>query len=98
MLVTAYCPCAMCCGHQSDGITACGKTIYANRSRFVAADTRVVGFGTRISIPGYYGGVPVPVLDRGGRIKGHRLDVFFLSHWRAKQWGSRWLNVTVYDR
>jgi len=96
MLVTAYCPCPKCCGSQSDGITASGKSIYANGSRFVAADTRLLGFNTRLSIPGYYGGAPVSVLDRGGKIKGHRLDVFFLSHERAKRWGARWLNVTVY--
>jgi 3D (Asp-Asp-Asp) domain-containing protein len=97
MLVTAYCPCSKCCGSHSDGITACGKSIYANRSRFVAADTRLLPFGKKLSIPGYYSGVPVPVYDRGGKIKGRRLDVFFHSHWRARKWGARWLNVTVYD-
>ena len=98
MLVTAYCPCEICCAGQCDGITASGKTIYANRSRFVAADARVLGFGTRVSIPGYHGGAPVPVLDRGGKIKGRRLDVFFLSHSQAKSWGARWMTVTVYDK
>jgi 3D (Asp-Asp-Asp) domain-containing protein len=95
MLVTAYCPCVKCCGGNSDGITACGKSVYANNSRFVAADTRLLGFGTKLSIPGYCGGSPVPVYDRGGKIKGRRLDVFFLSHERALQWGSRLLDVTV---
>ena len=97
MLVTAYCPCRKCCPGQSDGITASGKSVYANGSPFVAADTRLLGFGTKVSVPGYYGGSPVPVYDRGGRIKGRRLDVFFLSHSRAKKWGARWLNVTVYE-
>lgn len=96
MLVTAYCPCPKCCGSQSDGVTASGKGIYTNGSRFVAADARLLGFNTRLSIPGYYGGAPVSVLDRGGKIKGRRLDVFFLSHERAKRWGARWLDVTVY--
>ncbi len=98
MLVTAYCACPKCCGSQSDGITASGRSIYANGSRFVAADTRLLGFNTRLSIPGYYGGAPVSVLDRGGKIKGRRLDVFFLSHERAKRWGARWLNVTIYAK
>jgi len=97
MLVTAYCPCENCCRGCSDGITACGKSIYTNQSRFVAADTRLLGFGTRISIPGYYGGAPISVLDRGGKIKGHRIDVFFLSHQRAQSWGARWMDVTVYQ-
>jgi len=97
MLVTAYCACPLCCRGSSDGITACGKSIYTNRSRFVAADTRLLGFGTRVSIAGYCGGSPIPVLDRGGKIKGHRIDVFFLSHERAQKWGARWLDVTVYQ-
>ena len=97
MLVTAYCPCQACCGHHSDGRTASGRSVRTNSSRFVAADTRLLPFGTRVSVPGYYEAAPVSVLDRGGRIKGRRLDVFFLSHARAKQWGSRWLDVTVYE-
>jgi len=97
MLVTAYCPCERCCRGFSDGITASGKSIYANRSRFVAADTRLLGFGTRVSIPGYYGGTPVSVLDCGGKIKDHRIDVFFLSHKQAQKWGARWMDVTVYQ-
>ncbi|MGC9454554.1 MAG: 3D domain-containing protein [Phycisphaerae bacterium] len=96
MLVTAYCPCAKCCGAYSDGITASGKDIYTNNSRFVAADTDILPFGTRVSIPGYNEGEAVPVLDCGGAIKGYHLDVFFLSHQRALEWGRQWVDVTVY--
>ena len=96
MVVTAYCPCRKCCGRHSDGKTASGRSIHANGSRFVAADTRLLPFGTRLSVPGYHAGAPVPVLDRGGRIKGNRLDVFFLSHERARKWGVRRLEVTVW--
>ncbi len=49
-----------------------------------------------VSIPGYNDGLPVAVMDRGGAIKGHRLDVFFPTHRQAVQWGSRWLRVTAY--
>jgi 3D (Asp-Asp-Asp) domain-containing protein len=96
MLVTAYCPCKKCCGRFSDGKTASGRRITHNGSRFVAADTSLLPFGTRLSIPGYHGGAIVPVEDRGGRIKGRRLDVFYLTHEQAKRWGARWLDVTVY--
>ncbi|HAU38908.1 MAG TPA: hypothetical protein DCX07_14485 [Phycisphaerales bacterium] len=95
MLVTAYCPCPKCCGAWSDGKTASGKSIWANGSKFVAADTRLLPFGRRVSIPGYNGGQAAPVLDRGAKIKGHRLDVFFPSHQQARKWGARWLDVTV---
>jgi 3D (Asp-Asp-Asp) domain-containing protein len=96
MLVTVYCPCALCCGACADGQTASGKSIHHHASLFVAADTRVLPFGVNVSVPGYYDGLPVPVLDRGSRIKGNRLDVFFLSHERARRWGRKWLAVTVH--
>jgi 3D (Asp-Asp-Asp) domain-containing protein len=95
MLVTAYCPCSKCCGKFSDNITANGKSVYANNSMFVAADTRLLKFGTMLSIPGYKGGRNVPVWDRGGKIRGHHLDVFFLSHKQAQKWGKQYLNVKV---
>ena len=96
MLVTAYCPCSRCCGRFSDGKTASGRSIHAHGSRFVAADARLLDFGTKLSVPGYYQGAPVPVLDRGGKIKGRRLDVFFRSHSQARKWGARWLDVKIY--
>ncbi len=98
MIVTAYCPCRRCCGRFSDGKTASGHAVTANGGRFAAADTLLLPFGTRVAIPGYNGGSAVPVLDRGGRIKGNRLDVFFRSHRQAKRWGTRRLTVTVYEQ
>ena len=97
MTVTAYCPCKKCCGENAQGITASGATAKANHSRFVAADTSRLAFRTRLSIPGYDGGRPVPILDRGGAIKGNRLDVFFPTHREALRWGVRKLTVTVLE-
>lgn len=96
MIVTAYCPCAKCCGGHACGITASGRSVRANGGRFVAADA-AVPFDTRVSIPGYNHGRPVPVLDRGGRIVGNRLDVFFPDHKTAQQWGVRRVNVVIYE-
>lgn len=96
MEVTAYCACPKCCGPNAMGITASGKPVSHNHGRFVAADTRLLPFGTRLSIPGYHGGIEVEVIDRGGAIKGNKLDVFFPSHEQAKQWGRQRLLVTVF--
>jgi 3D (Asp-Asp-Asp) domain-containing protein len=46
-------------------------------------------------VPGYNNSRPVEVLDRGGAIRGNRLDVFFDSHWEARQWGVKHLPVKV---
>ena len=87
--VTAYCPCEKCCGPVwADGMTACGHVIQPG-DMFVAAD-RSMPIGTMLMVPGYG---TVPVLDRGGVIKGNRLDVFFgdangiSGHQRALNWG-----------
>lgn len=97
MEVTAYCPCPKCCGPQAQGITASGKTVDYADGRFVAADTRLLPFGTRVSVPGYHDGQPVEVIDRGGAIKGNKLDVYFPSHQTALEWGRRQVPVTILD-
>lgn len=97
MEVTAYCACTRCCGPRARGLTASGKPVTYNGGRFVAADTRLLKFNTKLLIPGYAGGQPVQVIDRGGAIKGNKLDVFFDSHQEARKWGRQWLVVTVVE-
>jgi len=89
--VTAYCPCKICCG-KTDGITASGHKIRPG-DRFAAAD-RTIPFGTILDIPGYG---KVPVLDRGGVIRGDSLDVFFDTHRQALNWGIKYLDVAIYE-
>ena len=95
MRVTAYCPCTECCGQYADGITASGHKIQPGDA-FVAADKRY-SFGTEMVVPGYDYSRTVKVLDRGGAIKGNRLDVFFHSHIEALEWGVQYLDVQVCD-
>ena len=99
MRVTAYCSCKKCCGKDANGITACNHKILPG-DKFVAAD-KSIPFGTRIFIPGYCEH-PVEVLDRGGAIKGDRLDLYFgdkdgmTGHERAMEWGVKYLEVKIY--
>jgi 3D (Asp-Asp-Asp) domain-containing protein len=95
MEVTAYCPCTKCCGENARGLTASGHDVSYNNSRFVAADNNLP-FGTKLVIPGYAGGA-VEVIDRGGAIKGNKLDVFFATHEEALQWGRQFIDVTVLE-
>lgn len=92
MRVTGYCACSKCCG-KCDGITANMHHIRPG-DVLVAADKKF-RFGTEMIIPGYNGGQPVKVMDRGRAIKGNRLDLFFHSHAEAKRFGVKYLNVRV---
>jgi 3D (Asp-Asp-Asp) domain-containing protein len=95
--VTAYCSCKKCCGPGARGLTASGRNIRYNGGLFVAADTRLLPFGTKLVVPGYGDEKPVEVIDRGGAIKGHHIDLFFPTHEQAKEWGVKWMQVTVVD-
>ena len=85
-IVTAYCPGECCCG--ADGITACGWKINTG-DKFCAADP-MIPFLKVLDIEGY--GI-APVLDRGGKIKGNKLDVYFDTHEEALEWGIQELEI-----
>jgi len=112
MEVTGYCPCGECCNWKRSfwrlgkpviasgpdkgkpkqvGVTASGLRA---RPGTVAADTRLLPMGTILYIPGYGWG---RVEDRGGAIKGKRLDLFFRSHHDALQWGRKHVDVRIWS-
>ena len=87
--ITAYCSCEKCCGDWADGVTASMHKLKPG-DKVVAAPKRFA-FNTPMYVPGY--GF-TSVQDRGGAIKGNRLDLWFPSHKEALIWG-RQKNVTV---
>ena len=97
MRVTAYSPDHRSCGEFADGLTATLHHVTTNGGHLVAADPRVLPMGSIISVPGYDEGRVVPVLDKGGAIKGQRLDVLFPTHREALRWGVQDLRVTVWE-
>jgi len=97
MVVTAYSPDEKSCGKFADNITASGFSVWTNGMKLVAADTSVLPFKSVITVPGYNGGRPVPVLDRGGKIKGNRLDVLYPTHEIASRWGRQTLDIDVWE-
>jgi len=96
MLVTAYTPDEISCGASADGVTASLHSVWTNAMRLVAADSKVLPLGSMISVPGYADNSIVPVLDRGGKIKGNRLDVLFADNPTARKWGAQKLKITVW--
>ena len=65
--------------------------------KMVAADTKLLPLGTVVSVPGYHGQQLVPVLDRGGKIKGNRLDLLYPTADQARQWGVKKVRITVWE-
>jgi 3D (Asp-Asp-Asp) domain-containing protein len=97
MIVTAYSPDARSCAGSDDDLTATLHHVTTNGFKLVAADPRLLSYGSMLSIPGYDQGRIVPVLDCGGKIKGNRLDVLFPTHEEAVKWGVKRMKVTVYE-
>ncbi len=97
MQVTAYSPDARSCGSSADGLTATLHSVETNASQLVAADPRVLKYGSMVSVPGYSSGQIVPVLDCGGAIKGNRLDVLYPTNAQAVKWGRKPLAITVWE-
>ena len=87
--ITAYCSCAKCCG-KTTGRTASGTKATAGRT--VAAPSNFA-FGTKLNIGGHI----YTVEDRGGAIKGNKIDIYMNSHQAALQWGVRYLTVSVVE-
>ena len=88
--ITAYCSCAKCCG-KTNGITAIGTKATAGRT--VAASSQFA-FGTKLNINGH----TYTVEDRGGAIKGNKIDIYVNSHAEALAWGVRYLPVSVVNQ
>ena len=83
-MVTGYDSCLRCCG-KTDGITASGRPA---RLGVVAADWEVLPKGTTIKLS-CFPGQTFTVLDKGGAIKGRRVDVWFPTHGAALQFGRK---------
>ena len=85
---TAYCGCSKCCG-KSTGKTASGTK--ATQGRTVAMPNSYK-FGTKIEIQGI--GTYI-VEDRGGAIKGNRIDIYFSNHQSALNFGRKTVYLKV---
>ena len=85
--VTAYCPCAKCCGKWSGGPTASGRMPVQG---VTVAAPRSIKFGTWLNIEGVG---KRRVDDRLATKFDNRIDVYFNSHAEAKKFGKRQLKV-----
>ncbi len=88
-LLTAYCPCEICCGQWSNTenpVTASGNP--AVEGVTIAAPSEFA-FGTELVINGH----TYVVQDRGGAITGNHLDVYFSTHEKALNFAMGYYDV-----
>lgn len=90
MRVTAYT--AHDKGMNSRGITASGERVRENHT---LAAPREIPFGTKIHIPDL--GRTYTVTDRGGAIRGNRLDVYIPDRKNMIEFGVKYLEVEILD-
>lgn len=92
-IVTAYCPCEICCPGTADGFTA---TMTRAKHRGVAVDPRRIPYGSLLYVPGY--GFALAD-DTGAAMRNDpdlHIDVRFRSHALAVRWGAK-LEAIVWE-
>ncbi|WP_241663256.1 G5 and 3D domain-containing protein [Peribacillus simplex] len=77
------------------GVTSTGVDLKSNPgAKIIAVDPSVIPMGSKVYVEGY--GYAVAA-DKGGAIKGNRIDVFFSSKNDAYRWGVKRVKVRVLD-
>ncbi|MCS0788132.1 3D domain-containing protein [Cytobacillus pseudoceanisediminis] len=81
--------------HPSFGITYSGVKVKRDLYSTVAADLNVFPIGTILFVPGYGYGV---VADKGGAIKGNKLDLYYETVDDVyNNWGKKTLDVYIVE-
>jgi 3D (Asp-Asp-Asp) domain-containing protein len=96
-IVTAYCPCARCCGRMT-GRTSTRTNAWKPG---VAVDPRAIPYGSVLEIDGYDRAKQAEADDTGQAArdafeKGVVLvDVRMVYHWQARNWGRRLMRIRI---
>jgi 3D (Asp-Asp-Asp) domain-containing protein len=99
-VITAYCPCVKCCGIWSEQHPSRVGTDYKQKTasgtfpkegRTIAVDPSIIDYGTEIIIDGN----TYIAEDKGGAIKGKKIDIFFESHQSAIEWGRQTKQIEI---
>lgn len=87
--------CNGCSGRTASGFNTKGRTHY-NGLRILAGDTSILPLGTIVYVEGSaIGSFKGIVLDRGGAIKGHKLDILVGSEAESGKLGRQNVKVSV---
>ena len=91
--VTATAFTANCKG--CSGVTSTGFNLKKNPdAKIIAVDPKVIPLGTKVWVEGYGEAIAA---DKGGSIKGNKIDVFMSSNKKAINWGRRTVTVKILE-
>ena len=95
---TAYCPCEKCCGkwakNRPNGIVYTANGEIAKEGVTIAADWDVLPPGTEVEIKEIG---TRKVQDRGGAIRGNRIDIYFETHEQALKFGVQEVQLRIIE-
>jgi len=95
---TAYCPCEKCCGkwakNRPNGIVYTANGEIAKEGVTIAADCDVLPPGTEVEIKEIG---TRKVQDRGGAIRGNRIDIYFETHEQALKFGVQEVQLRIIE-
>lgn len=91
--VTATAFTANCKG--CSGVTSTGFNLKKNPdAKIIAVDPEVIPLGTKVWVEGYGEAIAA---DKGGSIKGNKIDVFMSSNKQAINWGRRTVTIKILE-
>lgn len=91
--VTATAFTANCKG--CSGVTSTGFNLKKNPdAKIIAVDPKIIPLGTKVWVEGYGEAIAA---DKGGSIKGNKIDVFMSSTKKATNWGRRTVTVKILE-
>lgn len=105
MRFTSYCLCKKCCGKSPGdkgyGVTASGYVITPGKNeKIVAVDPKVIPLGSKVYVQGL-NGTPdygyALAADKGGAIKGNKIDLYVDEHGSGPWWTVGQVRVYVLD-
>ena len=85
--ITHYCPCSICCGPWSDGITSTGVTATTNHT--IAVNPSQITYGSKVVINGQV----YVAEDCGGAIVDNCIDIYVASHQEGEDLGVYYTDV-----
>lgn len=89
--ITHYCPCSICCGPYTDGITSTGVTAVTNHT--IAVEPSQIPYGSRVAINGQV----YVAEDCGGAIRENCIDVYVATHEEALARGVLYTEVYLVE-